>query len=69
MWAIQNRRTKKWVYGTNWDRDGKPVQRTSFDRVLTWEDYQDAAIEFRRRRCGIDYRIVPIKIEEVNDER
>jgi hypothetical protein len=68
MWAIRNNRTKKWLYGTNFDRNGRPQQRTSSERVMTWDEYSSAEIEYQRRKCGKDYKIVPVKIEEVNRE-
>ena len=69
MWAIRNKRTKKWLYGTNFDRNGRPQQRTSFEWVMTWDEYNRAEIEYQRRRCGKDYEIVPVKIVEVKDEQ
>jgi len=69
MWAIRNKRTKKWLYGTNFDRNGRPYQLTSFDCVMTWDEYSGAEIEYRQRRCGKDYELVPIKIEVAEYDR
>jgi hypothetical protein len=64
MYAIRNKHTRKWLYGT--DRsyaDGKPRQRTSDDRAMLCETYEDAQLEYRLRRCGKDYEIVPVRLE------
>lgn len=68
MWAIRNKRTKKWLYGTDFDRNGRPQQRTSFDMVMTWDEYKYAEMDFKWRRCGKDYEIVPIRIEVVESD-
>lgn len=66
MYAIRNRKTKKWVYGT--DYRYHPVhQRTSFFRALTYEHYEDAFNDMKYRRCGDQYEIVPVILEEVED--
>ena len=64
MYAIRNKRTRKWLYGT--DRsyaDGKPRQRTSDFRAMLWEHYEDASLAFRLRGCGKDYEVVPVRLE------
>lgn len=45
-----------------------PHQRTSTERVITWDEKQIADIEFKSRKCGKDYIIVPVKIIEVNTD-
>ena len=67
MYAIRNRRTKKWVYGTDY-RYSPRRQRTSFDRALTYEDFDDAKLDFMYRQCGKDYEIVPVVITEVRGD-
>ncbi len=87
MYAIRNKKTKKWVYGTDFRvphkrvkpnphgifyMDNQPIayphayfsynQRTSFNRALTFEDYEDACREFWHRGCGNDYEIVKVKL-------
>lgn len=64
MYAIINKRTKKWVYGTWW-QDGRRVQRTSSERLLTYERREDAELDFHCRRCGRDYQIVQVKVEVI----
>lgn len=68
MYAIQNIKTGKFVYGTDY-RYGKVGeshhQRTSNCQMLTYDDYYVAADDFRHRRCGKDYRIVVLKTVEV----
>lgn len=64
IYAIRNKRTKKWLFGTWW-QDGRVIQRTSHEKVLTFDDYEDAKHELRTRRCGKDYEIVPVRIEQI----
>lgn len=68
MYAIQNIKTGKFVYGTDYryGRPGKKFnQRTSKNQMLTFEDYETAAITFKIRGCGKNYRIVVLKTVEV----
>lgn len=68
MYAIQNIKTGKFVYGTDYRyfRPGKKHnQRTSKNQMLTYADYFQAAEDFRTRGCGKDYRIVVLKTVEV----
>lgn len=62
MYAIQNKRTFKWLYGTDFTQNPH-TQRTSFDRALTFETYEDAEIEYKRRMCGKTYEIVAVRLE------
>ena len=62
MYAIRNRRTKKFVYGTDW-RYSPRHQRTSADRALVYETEVDAAIDFKLRQCGKEYEIIPVILE------
>ena len=62
MYAIRNKRTKKWLYGTDY-RYSPPHQRTSKNKVCVFEDYKTAELEFKFRGCGNDYEIALIKIE------
>lgn len=64
MYAIQNIKTGKFVYGTDY-RFSKPRQQTSKDQMLTFNDYYVAAEIFRSRKCGKNYRIVELKPVEV----
>ena len=68
MYAIQNIKTGKFVYGTAY-RYQKPNkkynQRTSRNQMLTYADYESAKNDFRARGCGKDYRIVVLKTVEV----
>ena len=74
MFAIQNRRTGKFVYGTDYCYPRH--QRTDFERMLTYDEYRFAECDFLSRGCGKDYRIVelePVKVKRVlppvEDER
>lgn len=61
MYAILNIKTKKFVYGSDW-RYRPTRQRTSKEEALTFEwDFQ-ARMEFLRRKCGKNYRIVKVNI-------
>lgn len=69
MYAIRNKRTGLWLYGTDYryhsagyDRPSRR-QRTSKERVMTWETRQQAEIEFVARGCGEDYEVVPVRLE------
>lgn len=64
MYAIQNIKTGKFVYGTDY-RYPKRNQRTSHDQMLTYADYESAKSDFIRRGCGKDYRIVVLKTIKV----
>ena len=63
MYAIQNIRTGKWLYGTDY-RYNPPHQFTSFDQAMTWETYDAANYSRICRKCGEAYRVVKIKIVE-----
>lgn len=68
MYAIQNIKTGKFVYGTDYryGRPGKKFnQRTSKNQMLTFEYYEAATEAFRSRGCGKNYRIVVLKTVEV----
>lgn len=67
MYAIQNIKTKKFVYGTDFCSDPHK-QRTSIEQMVTYEWLRQAQIDYRHRRCGKAYRIVklkPIEVEQV----
>ena len=64
MYAIRNRKTGKWVCGTDF-RTYPFRQRTSEDNVLIFETDEIARIEFRRRMCGTAYEVVQVKVEAI----
>lgn len=64
MYAIKNKRTGKWIYGTDF-RYSPYYQRTSKEQAMTWEDIEEVQWEFERRRCGKDYKIVNVRLEEI----
>lgn len=67
MFAIQNQRTGKFVYGTDY-RYYPRRQRTDFERMRTYDEYYFAECDFLSRGCGKDYRIVelePVKVKRV----
>ena len=62
MFAIRNKKTRKWVYGTDY-RHYPYTQRTSFDQAMTFDTLEMANSAFKHRMCGKLYEIVPIRIE------
>lgn len=64
MFAIQNIKTGKFVYGTDY-RYSTPHQRTSRNQALTYDALAYAKSDFMRRRCGKQYRVVCLKTIEV----
>ena len=69
MYAIQNIKTSKFVYATDF-RYYPRHQLTSHEKMLTFEDYITAKSDLQFRGCGKNYRVVelaPIKIKRVFD--
>ena len=65
MYAIQNIKTGKFLYDTDY-RYSPPHQHTSNTRRLIYSSIAEAAHDFWvRRKCGKDYRIVVLKSAEV----
>jgi len=67
VYAIQNIKTGKFVYGTDY-RHYPRHQRTSFEQLLTYSEYFFAECDFLSRGCGKDYRIVelePVKVKQI----
>lgn len=80
MYAIRNRKTKKWVYGTDFrmkhprmkkrEISGKNFsheQKTSFNKALIFGDLIEAQVEFEYRACGRDYEIVEVYLYAKDD--
>ena len=67
-YAIRNRRTKKFVTGTDY-RYFPPHQITSVDCAYIYEDEWDAIQGKNIRDCGKDYEIVPVRVEVVENEK
>lgn len=66
MYAIQNIETGEFVCGTDFGYGPDLCrQRTSSKQMLTFESLRRAKLEFLRRQCGNDYRIVRVKTPEV----
>lgn len=61
MYAIRNKNTHKWVYGTDY-RYKPRHQRTSLGRALTYEDRAEAEMDYKHRQCGKDYEIVKVEM-------
>ena len=64
MYAIQNIKTGKFVYGTDY-RYSPRRQRTSIDQMLTYDSLYNAQCDFLHRGCGKDYKNVVLKTIEV----
>lgn len=77
MYAIQNIKTKKFVYGTN-RRKGRYNEKkektifeqfTSFEKAIIYDLKESADIDMRCRSCGKNYKVVEVsvKISVLND--
>lgn len=62
MYAIINKKTKEFVYGTDY-RYRPKRQRTSSEQALIFDDFESAGIDFKCRECGKDYEIVEVRLE------
>lgn len=62
MYAILNTKTKKFVYGTDKSNGWPFYQRESSEQMITYSDPEIAKIDFRRRGCGDEYKIVKVRI-------
>ena len=67
MYAIRNKKTRKWLYGTDY-RYQPPHQRTAEDQAIVFESYEEARNQSRWRRCGKSYEIVPVRLEALEGE-
>lgn len=65
MFAIQNIKTGKFLYGTDY-RYRPYHQRTHGNKMITYENLSFAKADFMSRRCNKDYRIVCLKRIEIN---
>ena len=68
MFAIQNIKTGKFVYGTDYRYGKFPHQRTSTNQMVTYDTLWYAKRNFYYRRCGKNYRVVklkPVEVEQV----
>jgi len=63
MYAIRNKKTKQWIYGTDYHYN-PPHQRTSFDRAVTYESLEYALLDFKLRKCTDNYKITPVQLQE-----
>lgn len=66
MYAIQNIKTGEFVFGTYFSYvHGENQQRTSMEQMVTYDCLWYAKVDFIKRECGKDYRIVRLKPPEV----
>ena len=67
MYAIRNKITGQWLYGTDY-RECPPRQRTSNRQALTFETLEDAEYEFKKRECDKhEYEIGKVQLRIVGD--
>lgn len=64
MYAIQNIKTRKFVYGTDY-RYSPRRQKTSINQMLTYDSLYYAKHDFLHRGCGKEYKIVVLKTVQV----
>ena len=64
MYAIQNVKTGKFVYGTDY-RYSPRRQRTSKNQMVTFMDLHSCQVDFLHRGSGKDYSIVVLKTVEI----
>lgn len=68
MYAIRNKRSEKWVYGTDFRMDPHR-QRTSRERALTYDCRESVELDFQRRGCSErSYEIVAVELTEKQEE-
>ena len=65
MYAIINKKTKEFVYGTDF-RYHPHHQRTSKDEMLTFEYLDECEGAFEHRQCGKNYEIVEVEVKVKN---
>ncbi|SHK38345.1 hypothetical protein SAMN02745248_02416 [Hathewaya proteolytica DSM 3090] len=66
MYAIRNKKTKKWVFGT--DHRYSPLkQRTSHEKAIIFGDKEDAEHNFNIRKCNKDYEIVKVELKIIQE--
>lgn len=66
MFAIQNTKTKKFVYGTDF-RYNPVHQRCSFNKVLIFDSRESAEAAMHLRKCGKNYCVVKVKLIDVKE--
>lgn len=64
MYAIQNVKTGKFLYGTNYCYC-PPHQRTSYNQMETYATLWEAQSDFLHRKCGKNYKIVVLETVKV----
>lgn len=66
MYAIQNVKTGKFLFGTDFGYgSGSCRQKTSLEQMMTFDCLRYAKADFLHRQCGEEYRIVRLKPPEV----
>ena len=66
MYAIIDKRTGKYLYGTD-HRFSPPRQRTSEHRLKVYETQEEAALDLKLRKCGPAYAVMKISVQITPD--
>lgn len=62
MYAIRNKRTKKWLFKTDFER-GVAKHRTSENKAIIYPTYESADCEFKLRGCSArEFEIVHVEL-------
>lgn len=61
MWAIRNKKTMRWLYGTDYHH-WPNRQRTSSSRAMIFCSKGQASFELKARGCGKDYEVVRVEL-------
>ncbi|MGF2144051.1 hypothetical protein ACQUEF_01725 [Vagococcus fluvialis] len=63
MFAIRNKKDKRWVYGTDY-RNDPPKQRLSTERAILCKDKESALLEMKLRRVNSKrYEVVEVELK------
>ena len=65
MYAIINKKTKQFVYGTDYRQrynNNTAKQRTSLDEALTYSCKEQAEVDMRCRHMSNDYEVIEVKL-------
>lgn len=61
MYAIINKATGEWVFGTDYNYS-PPKQRLSREHAVLFSDKEQAFFSFKKRRCNKKYEVVEVDL-------
>jgi hypothetical protein len=61
MYAIINKTTGEWVFGTDYNYS-PPKQRLSREQAVLFADEEQAFFSFKKRRCNEMYEVVEVDL-------